>query len=256
MGFAMVSSALKSKIYQPNQIYILEKKRERVEFLRQHLGCVVEDQWQNFALIPATILLAIKPQNYQEVLKGFPPEAFAKKKIVSILAGVRVESLQQIFPYSKIARVMPNTPAALGAGASVYYAPNWSDEEKQPLANLLKSLGQALEVHQEDKINQSVGISGSGPGFIFYLASVFLKQALELGFSEQEANLLTRQTFYGAGVMLKEFPHKSIGQLEKEVTSPNGATFAGLEEFKKLGLEKILQAGLQKSIARARELGG
>ncbi|KAK5108116.1 hypothetical protein LTR62_008770 [Meristemomyces frigidus] len=211
------------------------------------------------------IILAVKPQVAKTVCNELGQKAFkddsAPPVIVSICAGITMSSLKQ-WSISKsgkappVVRVMPNTPALLGEGASGVYADDSvSQAQRKQVTMLLQSVSRSLEwVDNEELLDVVTGVSGSGPAYFFALVEHMVSSGVKLGLSEEQATRLASQTCLGAGKMLVE-GSESPSQLRKNVTSPNGTTQAALESFESSEFAGIVDKAVRAANDRAAELG-
>ncbi|EME82382.1 uncharacterized protein MYCFIDRAFT_72290 [Pseudocercospora fijiensis CIRAD86] len=211
------------------------------------------------------IILAIKPQVAKTVCQELAASAFSSANpqplVVSIAAGITSASLKDWCRTKEgnspaIVRVMPNTPALLGEGASGLYAEKDVSEKQKALATaLLQSVSRAIEwVEKEELLDVVTGLSGSGPAYFFAMVEHLVASATKLGLSEEQATRLATQTCLGAGKMLVE-GKDSPSQLRKNVTSPNGTTQAGLESFEASGFAAIVDKAVKAATERGEELG-
>ncbi|KAJ5661784.1 uncharacterized protein N7477_009400 [Penicillium maclennaniae] len=203
------------------------------------------------------VIIAVKPQELGK--------SWSSRKdlpvVVSIAAGITLESLQG---WSKtgdgrtphVVRVMPNTPALVGEGASGAFAGEGvTGEEKELVGALLASVSKALEwVDREELLDVVTGLSGSGPAYFFAMVEHLVSSATALGLSKDQATRLATQTCLGAGKMLVESEDEP-SQLRKNVTSPNGTTYAALQTFEKEGFKEIVDKAVTAATERAAELG-
>ncbi|OTB04776.1 hypothetical protein M426DRAFT_320365 [Hypoxylon sp. CI-4A] len=210
------------------------------------------------------IVLAVKPQ----VAKGVCQElagAWAERKslplIVSIAAGITLESLKEWLKLTDgrtphIVRVMPNTPALLGEGASGLFASDdVSQAEKDLTASLLGSVSKVTEwVDREELIDAVTGLSGSGPAYFFAMVEHLIESGIGLGLTREQATRLAKQTCYGAGKMLVESSEEPA-QLRINVTSPKGTTEAALKSFDASGFKNAVDKAVKAANDRGKELG-
>ncbi|PYH93567.1 pyrroline-5-carboxylate reductase [Aspergillus ellipticus CBS 707.79] len=210
------------------------------------------------------VIIAVKPQ----VTKGVCEElsvAWSQRTtlpiVVSIAAGITLESLQKWVKTSDgriahVVRVMPNTPALVTEGASGAYAsPDVTAEEKELVNSLLSSVSQTTEwVDKEELLDVVTGLSGSGPAYFFAMVEHLVASATALGLSKEQATRLAAQTCLGAGKMLVESSDDPT-QLRKNVTSPNGTTYAALQTFEALGFADTVYKAVKAATDRAAELG-
>ncbi|KAE8354346.1 pyrroline-5-carboxylate reductase dimerization-domain-containing protein [Aspergillus coremiiformis] len=210
------------------------------------------------------VIIAVKPQ----VTKGVCEElgaAWSQRTalpvVVSIAAGITLDSVVQWLRTSDgrtahVVRVMPNTPALVGEGASGLFAsPDVMSDEKELVNAVLGSVSQATEwVDKEELLDVVTGLSGSGPAYFFAMVEHLIASATALGLPEEQATRLAAQTCLGAGRMLVE-SSDSPSQLRKNVTSPNGTTYAALQTFESLGFKETVDRAVNAATSRAAELG-
>ncbi|RYP47951.1 hypothetical protein DL768_006106 [Monosporascus sp. mg162] len=211
------------------------------------------------------VILAVKPQVAQGVcreLAGAWTGRPAAPLVVSIAAGITLDSLRQWFAPENggapphIVRVMPNTPALVGEGASGLYAgDDVADAEKELVTALLSSVSKATEwVDREELLDVVTGLSGSGPAYFFAMVEHLIASATALGLSKEQATRLAKQTCLGAGEMLTESSEEP-SQLRINVTSPKGTTEAALKSFEASGLKEAVDKAVKAATSRAEELG-
>ncbi|KAL2867557.1 pyrroline-5-carboxylate reductase family protein [Aspergillus lucknowensis] len=210
------------------------------------------------------IIIAVKPQVAKTVAEELAKAWSGRPTlpvVVSIAAGITLDSLQQWLRTSDgrtahLVRVMPNTPALVGEGASGLFASQDVTADEKELVNaLLQSVSKATEwVDKEELIDVVTGLSGSGPAYFFAMVEHLIASATALGLPEEQATRLAAQTCLGAGKMLTE-SSDSPTQLRKNVTSPNGTTHAALETFNALGFNETVDKAVKAATSRAAELG-
>ncbi len=141
------------------------------------------------------VILAIKPQDMKSLSAGTLSNAL----VISIMAGVPIAAIKQSTGADRVIRVMPNTPAAIGAGMSAWTATAAVDEASRAFAaRLLSSMGKDLYVESEAKIDMATAVNGSGPGFVFLLMEAMVEGAVDVGLTRDQAETLVLQTFYGS----------------------------------------------------------
>ncbi|KAK6218862.1 pyrroline-5-carboxylate reductase [Colletotrichum tabaci] len=209
-------------------------------------------------------ILAVKPQVAKAVCNELGAAASGRDTVpvvVSIAAGITLEALRKWLALDDgrtphVVRVMPNTPALVGEGASgLFAAPDVTDDEKKLTEALMASVSKATEwVDKEELIDVVTGLSGSGPAYFFAMVEHLISSAVGLGLSPEQAKRLAAQTCLGAGKMLVESP-EAPGQLRKNVTSPNGTTHAALQSFEASGFQDIVDKAVKAATSRGEELG-
>lgn len=255
MGFTFAKSILKAKITNPESLMILETNKERAEFLQQQNLGVIFQEGDECVPKADLVILAVKPQNTAELFKGIRPLLENEQLILSIMAGVSIEQIQEALGIKKVIRSMPNLPAQIGMGMTVFSSSKETTRiELVAVQNLLNTTGKAIYVSDEDKINASTAISGSGPAYVFYFMNAMIEAAREMGFSPSEATLLVNQTFKGS-VQLINRNDLSCGEWIEKVASKGGTTEAALFSFDKQQVASHIQEGAKQAFKRAVELG-
>ena len=202
------------------------------------------------------LVLAVKPQALKEVTEAIAPAVQKKRPlVVSIAAGIRVHDIERwLGGQLAVVRVMPNTAALVGSGASGLYANARVTAAQRDLAeSILRAVGVAVWVPDEALIDTVTAISGSGPAYFFMVMEVLEKAAIRHGLEPKTARLLTLETAYGAAKMALEGGEEPA-QLRQRVTSPGGTTEKAIQALEAGHLEKIFDQAVLAAIQRAREL--
>jgi pyrroline-5-carboxylate reductase len=209
------------------------------------------------SFVPAAVVLAVKPQNAAHVVPDYG--RFAGRAVfLSIMAGRTIGGIQQLLGgEAAIVRAMPNTPAAVRQGVTVATpSPLVTEAQRSLCGDLLRAIGLVEWVDQEALLDPVTAVSGSGPAYVFLLAELMERAAIEQGIAPDLARVLARQTVAGSGALLAASPD-SAQALREAVTSPAGTTEAAL---KVLMASDAMPAALSKAIAaatrRSRELAG
>ena len=202
------------------------------------------------------MLLAVKPQQLDEVLAEIRSAANIDLVIISICAGISAEYIRErTFPNAKVVLVMPNTPMMLGCGASAMSRDSkTSDEEFEFAKKIIGSCGIA-EVIPMDKMKEIIAINGSSPAFIYLYAKGFVQYAAKAGIDEGTALRLFSQSLIGSARMMME-SGMEVDELIKQVSSPGGTTLAGLQELYNGRLTDAVINACEACTKRAYELGG
>jgi len=201
------------------------------------------------------VVLAVKPQQLQSVLKQLSP-VWNNQLLISIAAGIRIDDMQRWLDddHAAIVRVMPNTPSLVQAGASAMFAnANVSNEQKQLTDEILAAVGLAVWVDEETKMDAVTALSGSGPAYFFLVMEAMEFAAKELGLSEDIAQQLCQQTAFGAAKMALA-SDDSPAVLRQRVTSPGGTTERALHELEDGDLKGLFENALVAAALRSREL--
>lgn len=204
-----------------------------------------------------TLILAVKPQIIKDVCESLKPTLPSKTLILSIAAGVPVNTFEEIFgPHQPVIRAMPNTPASIGKGMSVAVAnTNVSSAQKDQASRLLKCAGRLEWLGSETLLNAVTALSGSGPAYVFYLIEALAKAGEKAGLPMPLAMTLARQTVIGAAALAEQSPDQDASTLRENVTSPGGTTAAALEVLMNGELQNIFDHALESARQRGEDLG-
>jgi pyrroline-5-carboxylate reductase len=201
------------------------------------------------------VVLAVKPQNIQEVLVGLKGKLKNNQLILSIAAGVRIKAIVAGTGHRKVVRSMPNTPAQIGLGISGWTATKEVTAAQKKLAqSILGAMGKEIYFADEKYLDMVTAVSGSGPAYIYLFAEALIEGAVELGIKRQDAATLVLQTVLGAAHLLNQ-SSKTPAELRRDVTSKGGTTERAIEVFEKSGLTNIVVKAVLAACQRAKELG-
>lgn len=202
------------------------------------------------------IIVAVKPQQLQDVVKQLNPYWQEQQLLISIAAGIRIDDISRWLGKSNasIVRAMPNTPALVEAGATALFANQYVTHQQHELAeSILRACGLAIWLQDEKHMDAVTALSGSGPAYFFLVMEAMEKAAIELGLPEETARLLCLETAFGAAKMALE-SGESASTLRKQVTSPGGTTERAIHELEDGGLPGLFENALVAAALRAREL--
>ncbi|CAB4561697.1 MAG: pyrroline-5-carboxylate reductase [Actinobacteria bacterium] len=201
------------------------------------------------------VILAVKPNMILETLSEVAAVLKPDCLVVSVAAGITTAAMEeQLSGNEAVVRAMPNTPSVVGLGVTgISKGSNVSAKQLDLAIELFSSVGKVLVV-DESKIDALSTISGSGPAYVFYFAEKLITAAKSLGFSEQEASLMVKETFLGSATLLAT-SSSSPEELRQQVTSPNGTTMQATGRFDAADLERVFIEATEAALARAKELG-
>ncbi|WP_066570253.1 pyrroline-5-carboxylate reductase [Snodgrassella sp. CFCC 13594] len=198
------------------------------------------------------LILAIKPQDMAAATAHINTNGAL---VLSVAAGLNIATLSEMLHgHNRIIRIMPNTPCQVGMGMSGLYAPQHISAHDRDFAEtLMRTTGEVQWVPSEDAIDGIIGICGSGPAYVFYLLHALQQAAEQQGFNPSDARRLSLATFKGA-VALAEQSGTDFAQLQANVTSKGGTTYAAIQTFEANHLAEGLVSGVAACVARAQEL--
>lgn len=255
MGSTYARSFLKSLLCDQEHLMILEKSAPKREDLQEHhRGRVYTDA---SACVPQAdlIILAVKPQDTEELFANLATIIQPGQVVLSIMAGIKIGFIQKSLGINKVIRAMPNLPAQVGMGVTVFTsATEVTRIELVTVQNLLNTTGKSIYVEEEHLLDASTAISGSGPAYVFYFMHSMMEAAHQMGFSPAEADLLVHQTFRGA-IELFVQNDLSCNDWISRVASKGGTTEAALKQFAEDELSDKILKGTFAALTRARQLG-
>jgi len=204
----------------------------------------------------ALVILCVKPQVIDEAAESIAEACLPETVIASVAAGIPLARLQRHFgPERAIVRVMPNTPALHGCGATGLFAgPACSEDQTARVRRAFEAVGRVFEVDDEALMDVVTAVSGSGPAYFFALTEALAAAGEAAGLNSDIARGLAVQTAAGAGVMLDRDP-AGPAELRRRVTSPGGTTAAALQSLEHNGFAAVVDSAVRAAIARGRELG-
>ncbi len=255
MGLTFARAFVNSHVVVPHQLTILERaESDRVEMLKeQNIGHIVTDP--SLVKEADLIILAVKPQDFEALQHVIKQHVDKDQVFLSIMAGIKLESIVKDLGVTKVIRAMPNLPSQIGMGMTAYTCTEEvSRFEQGAVQNLLATTGKTLNVGKEELIDSVTAVSGSGPAYVFYFIEAMIQAAVSTGISHPEATLLVVQTFKGS---LSLFQQNSLSCQEwiSKVASRGGTTEAAILSFNEHNLNAIIKSGIHAALSRAVELG-
>jgi pyrroline-5-carboxylate reductase len=256
MAEALIGVLLADNLASTDEVVVGEPLMER----RQHLADAYRVQVttdNRKAVIGADIVVvAVKPNQFPAVAANLQGHLQPEQTVVSIMAGITLQRLRESLRHDRLVRVMPNPPAQIGEGMSVWSAtPEVSEDGRARAQWLLKSAGKERYVDEERYIDMATAVSGSGAGFVFLLIEAFVDGAVHIGMSRDMAHELVVQTFVGAAA-LAEGSGKSPSELRAMTTTPGGTTAEGVLVLEEAGLRAAITEALIATYEKSKALGG
>lgn len=253
MGRALIGGILKAGIFQANKVMVYDAWPEAVSSAVNELG--IKEAKNNAEVIDASdvVLLCVKPQCFPEMYSELG--SGKNRLLISIAAGVLIDTIEKgINKQHRVIRVMPNTPALVGRGASAYAIGSDATEADAELTEkLLASIGYVCRV-EEKELDAVTALSGSGPAYIFLMIESLIAAGIEQGLTPEIARNLAIETVAGAAELVSQ-TGESPSTLRENVTSPKGTTFAALESFRADGFSDMVKRAMQAARNRSIELG-
>ena len=255
MAEAMIAGLLRGELVAPDQIVASHPRAERRDHLRSEYGIRVVGDNTSAIESADVILLGIKPQMLAKVGREIGPALRRGQLVLSVLAGATTTALVGTLGHDQVIRAMPNTPARLGKGVTVWYAtPATSDDQRAQAAALLGALGTQIEVDDEKMVAMATAVSGTGPTYVFLVMEALIDAAVHLGFPRHVAHDLVVETLEGSTLFAKQSAMHPA-ELRNMVTSPGGTSAAALHELESGRLRTVLSEAVWAAFRRTVELG-
>lgn len=255
MGTAIMRGLVAAQVVAPKDITATDVDESKLEKVAADPGVNVATDMETLAGTSDVVILAVKPQSMEDLLRDVSRHVGPSHLIISIAAGISTGYIEERLDGGvRVVRVMPNTPAMVRAGATALCRGTRATDDDMDFAVRLFSAVGTTVVVDEEQMDAVTALSASGPAYFFYLVEKLTKASVEQGLSAEEAGELACQTLCGAGRLLRE-TGAAAEDLRRRVTSKGGTTEAAVAVFDAAGLGKIISQAISAAVARAKELG-
>ena len=255
MAEAMLSAILDKGLSPVQAISVSDIDGTRRQHLEQKYGVTVMSDNRLAADRGDVLVLAIKPQNLAEVTAELGGQLKPSQLVLSIVAGKRLDTLCSGLNHSRVVRAMPNTPAQIGEGISVWTATaKVTEPQKEWAGSILGAMGKEIYVDDEKYIDMATAVSGSGPAYIFLFTESLAAAAVHIGLPRDVAEELVLQTLLGSGHLIQK-SGKPPAELRRMVTSPGGTTAEALLQLEKGGFSELIAKAVSAAYDKAKRLG-
>lgn len=255
MAESMIAGLLSGQQLSPQQVVASHPRAERRAALERRFGIRTTESNAEAVGGADTVVLAIKPQMLRRVGSELARVLRPEQLVISVLAGATTTALRNALRHDAIVRAMPNTPAQLGKGMTVWYAtPQVREPQRQVSAALLGALGREIEVEDEKFVSMATAVSGTGPAYVFLVMEALIDAAVHLGFPRHIAHDIVIETLLG-GTLFAQASGDHPAQLRNMVTSPAGTSAAAIHELEKGRLRTVLSEAVWAAYRRTEELG-
>ncbi|MCW5849529.1 MAG: pyrroline-5-carboxylate reductase [Anaerolineae bacterium] len=255
MAEAMIKGLLDRGMVAPDGVCASGPRQERADYLRTRFGIGVTTSNREAVYNADVVVLGVKPQMLPHVepeLRGLVrPDAL----VLSIIAGARLRSIAGGLGHAALVRAMPNTPARIGEGITVWTAtPQVSLDQREQAQAILAALGEELYVEDESYLDMATALSGTGPAYIFLVMEALIDAGVHMGFSRYVAEKLVLQTMRGSVDFARQ-SGKHPAELRNQVTSPGGTSAEALYQLEKGGLRTVLSRAVYAAYQKSKYLG-
>ncbi|HWA95722.1 MAG TPA: pyrroline-5-carboxylate reductase [Terracidiphilus sp.] len=254
MGGILLQAFLKENLFAPDQIHATVSRQERAVALSTQWGVDVSTDNLEAVKQSDLILLGVKPFQVPDLMEKIKPALTKDKTIVSFAASVKTRAIEEASGIEiGVIRAMPNTPAALGAGATALCKGRFISPKQMELAErIFETVGRTVLV-DEKHMDAVTGLSGSGPAYVYIIIEALAEAGVKVGLPRDVATQLAAQTAFGASKMVLETGyHPAL--LKDAVTTPAGCTIDGILELEEGGLRVTLIKAVMRATERAKQL--
>jgi len=255
MAEAFIGGLLRNHVATPESIFVSGPRSERVEELREKYGVIPYTDNALAVQDAAIVILTIKPQRLNGVLKGLIAKIRTDALVISIVAGASIDTIQKGLNHADVVRAMPNTPAQIGEGITVWtISRDGSPEHVAVAREILGAFGEEVFVEEESYLDMATALSGTGPAYVFMFMEAMIDAGVHLGFPRRIAEKLVTQTLRGS---VDYYASKSDhpARLRNEVTSPGGTSAEALYYLEKAGFRTAISRAVWAAYERSQQLG-
>lgn len=256
MGEAIIAGVLNKGIARPADIAACDVAPGRREHLTKTYGVRVSEDAATACEGNDLVLLAVKPQEFAKAGQSVAGNLNGSQTVMSIMAGVTMNSIRSTLKHDAVIRAIPNTPAQIGEGMTVWTATDAvSNEARENVRSVLSVLGHELYVADEKYVDMATAVSSSGPAYVFLVIEALIDAAVHIGLRRDLAVPMVLQTVLGSARYAME-TGKHPAELRNQVTSPGGTTTEGLRVLEEAGVRAAFIEAVEAAYERAKELGG
>ena len=231
MGEAVVAGLLREKLALPQDIHVTNRTPWREAYMQQTYGVAVSSDNRAAATGSDLLILGTKPQDFEKAAHGLEGAVAPDATVVSLMAGVTMAKIIDVLRVARVVRSMPNTPAQIGQGMTVWTATTEVDQAtRDTVASIFGALGKQAFVPDERYLDMATGVSGSGPAYVFLFIEALTDAGVHIGLSRDLAATMALQTVLGSA-MYADQTGKHPAELRNQVTSPGGTTAEALRAF-------------------------
>lgn len=258
MAEAMIAGLIRTELSKGDDLWAAGPRAERGGRLAELYGLHFTEQNAEAASQAEVVVLSVKPQQLGKVLAELKGKLDKKALVLSIVAGAGVERISKALSHPVVVRAMPNTPARIGEGISVWTASESVDEEKKELAeNILGALGQTVYMEDEGFLDKATALSGTGPAYVYLFMEAMVDAGVHLGFPRRVAEKLVVETVRGSVDFYDQSDEgpRHLARLRNEVTSPGGTSAEAIYYLEKAGFRTAISRAIWAAYERSRDLG-
>ncbi len=256
MAEAMIKGLLNEKLLPAGQIIAADPREDHVKQLSARYGLKGTTSNDEAAQAADILVLSVKPQVLNHVMPELRKGARSSKLILSIIAGAKIKTIADGVSNPSVVRAMPNTPAQIGQGITVWTAtPEVLPLQIEQAKSLIGALGDQIFLDDERYLDMATALSGTGPAYVFMFMEALIDAGVHMGFSRRDAERLVMQTMRGS-IEYAEQSGLHPAQLRNQVTSPGGTSAEAIYHLEKGGLRTVISRAVWAAFQRSVALGG
>jgi pyrroline-5-carboxylate reductase len=256
MAESMIAGLLKNALIPAAHIVASHPRADRRHRLEERFGIQATESNFEAARDTDLVILTIKPQVLQAVMRQLSGSLSAEQVVVSVIAGAPIDVLVNGLGHQAVVRVMPNTPAQVGQGMSVWSTtPGVTDSQRLRVQAVLRALGEELWVEEEKYVDMATALSGTGPTYVFLMMEALIDAGVHMGFPRRIAEQIVLQTVSGSVAFARD-SGKHMAELRNMVTSPGGTSAEAIYQMEKGGLRTVLSRAVYAAYQRTQVLAG
>jgi pyrroline-5-carboxylate reductase len=254
MAGAMVGGLLNSRTVDAKSITASDPHKDRTQDLADRFGIATTSENLAAARNADIVVLSVKPQMLRFVFRDLCGKLRKDALVLSIVAGARIESIVKGLKHTSVIRSMPNTPAQVAEGMTVWTASDAvTPAQRSEAQAILRAFGKELYVADEVFLDMATAVSGSGPSYVFLFMEALIDAAVHLGFSREDARTLVTQTVRGSAIYAEHSPSHPA-EMRNLVTSPGGTSAHALYQLEKGGFRTLLSKAVWAAFQRSQSL--
>ena len=255
MAESMIAGLLKRGLVGPDRIVASHPRADRRKRLEDRFGIRAVEGNREAAAGADLVMLTFKPRVLGQVVKQLHGRLEPRQVVASVIAGASIDTLRRGLGHDAIVRVMPNTPAQIGEGMSVWTStPDVDDRQRARVKAALGALGEELWVDEEKYVDMATALSGTGPTYVFLMMEALIDAGVHMGFPRRIAEQIVLQTVSGSVAFARD-SGRHMAELRNMVTSPGGTSAEAIYQMEKGGLRTVFSRAVYAAYQRTQTLG-
>jgi pyrroline-5-carboxylate reductase len=255
MGEAIFLGLVNKQVIAVENILAADPQKDRLQELEEKYHLKSKPDNATAVQDADVVILCVKPQKLTDVIKSLQGKIHPQALVLSIIAGATVDSLITGLGHPSVVRAMPNTPAQIGQGMTVWTQSQETSEQQHNLAKqILAALGQEIYVEEERYIDMATAVSGTGPAYVFLFLEAMIDSGVHLGLPRRIAEKMVLQTIKGS-IEFYNQNHSHPARLRNQVTSPGGTSATAIYYLEKMGFRTAISRAIWAAFTRSQELG-